>query len=425
GLLKTAVEEDYQHKSYAVREAKLAEFDAFCNRMRIGDYVLTTTQGKAYIGRVTGEAAYVQSSDQRSNLRRTVEWLNETRPVPFANRPQPLPAKLHSQSDVVELTDNIAAIEELLALLGVGQETEAVEPPRQLAFPEVSEALADDLLIERDQLQRLADLLWENKQLILYGPPGTGKTYIARKLADELAEPAAVKLVQFHPSYTYEDFFEGFRPVQQADGQLTFELRPGPFRQLVEAARQHPSDPYILIIDEINRANLAKVFGELYFLLEYRDDAIGLLYSAESDFTLPPNVFVIGTMNTADRSIALVDAAMRCRFRFIELHPGLPPVKDLLSRWVARLAETDEQAVHNPDAPALLDALNARIEDHDLAIGPSYLMKPSIYRREDGLESVWETALLPLLAEHHYGSPPSVLDRYRLTTLRQAKAVPE
>jgi 5-methylcytosine-specific restriction protein B len=425
GLLKTAVEEDYQHKSYAVREAKLAEFDAFCNRMRIGDYVLTTTQGKAYIGRVTGEAAYVQSSDQRSNLRRTVEWLNETRPVPFANLPQPLPAKLHSQSDVVELTDNIAAIEELLALLGVGQETETVEPPRQLAFPEVSEALADDLLIERDQLQRLADLLWENKQLILYGPPGTGKTYIARKLAGELAEPAAVKLVQFHPSYTYEDFFEGFRPVQQADGQLTFELRPGPFRQLVEAARQHPSDPYILIIDEINRANLAKVFGELYFLLEYRDDAIGLLYSAESDFTLPPNVFVIGTMNTADRSIALVDAAMRRRFRFIELHPGLPPVKDLLSRWVARLAEKDEQAVHNLDAPALLDALNARIEDHDLAIGPSYLMKPSIYRREDGLESVWETALLPLLAEHHYGSPPSVLDRYRLTTLRQAKAVPE
>ncbi|MEU7913926.1 McrB family protein [Microbispora bryophytorum] len=425
--LKAIVEDDYRHKSYAVREAKLAEFDAFCNRMRPGDYVLTTTQGKAYVGRITGDAAYVASSDKRSNLRRSVEWLNPTAPVPFANLPQPLPAKLHSQSDVVELTDNIAAIEELLAALDIdidlGDATS--EPAKELAFPAINQDLADEILIDRTQLQRFADLLWDNKQLILYGPPGTGKTFIARKLAGNLAEPSAIKLVQFHPSYTYEDFFEGFRPVQRTDGQLAFELRPGPFRQLVEAARQHPSDPYILIIDEINRANLAKVFGELYFLLEYRDDAIGLLYSGETDFTLPPNVFVIGTMNTTDRSIALVDAAMRRRFRFVELHPGLAPVKGLLGRWLERLRKDDEAAVHNLDAPEMLDALNARIEDHDLAIGPSYLMKPEIYRREDGLADVWETAILPLLAEHHYGSPPSVLDRYRLASLRRGLAASE
>ncbi|RBQ20610.1 DUF4357 domain-containing protein [Spongiactinospora rosea] len=421
--LKAIVEENYQHKSYAARETKLAEFDAFCNRMRPGDYIVTTTQGKAYIGRITGEVAYVASSDQRSNLRRTVEWLNETRPVPFAHLPQPLPAKLHSQSDVTELTENIAAVEELLTALGIELGDVQSEPVRELAFPAVSQELADEILIERPQLQRLADLLWENKQLILYGPPGTGKTFIARKLAGQLAEPGAVKLVQFHPSYTYEDFFEGFRPVQRADGQLAFELRPGPFRQLVEAARQHPSDPYILLIDEINRANLAKVFGELYFLLEYRDDAIGLLYSAETDFTLPPNVFVIGTMNTTDRSIALVDTAMRRRFRFVELHPDLPPIKGLLGRWLAELQVKDELAVHNLDAPELLDALNVRIEDHDLAIGPSYLMKPGVYRKEDGLDMVWDTAILPLLAEHHYGSPPSVLDRYRSSALRRSLAV--
>ncbi|SDL63271.1 AAA family ATPase [Nonomuraea jiangxiensis] len=425
--LRMTVDGNYQHKSYAVRETKLTEFDAFSNRMRPGDYVLTTTQGKAYVGVLAGDASYVASSDQRSNLRRAVDWLNETQPVPFAHLPQPLPAKLHSQSDVVELTENIPAIEELLAALDITLGETEPEPVRVLAFPEIGQDLADDILITREDLQRLADLLWENKQLILYGPPGTGKTFLARKLAGQLAEPSAVKLVQFHPSYTYEDFFEGFRPVQRTDGQLAFDLRPGPFRQLVEAARQHPSDPYILIIDEINRANLAKVFGELYFLLEYRDDAIGLLYSAESDFTLPPNVFVIGTMNTTDRSIALVDAAMRRRFRFVELHPSHAPIQGLLDRWLARLRNDDELAVHNVDAPEILDALNTRIEDHDLAIGPSYLMKPSIYQRESGLAEVWETAILPLLAEQHYGSPLAVLDRYRLPALRQAvrQAAPE
>lgn len=419
--LKAAIEDDYQHKSYAVREGKLEEFDAFCNRMRVGDHVLTTSQGKAYVGHITGDANYVASPDQRSNLRRTVEWLNPTGAVPFARLPQPLPAKLHSQSDVVELTDDVTSVEQLLAELGIGIDDPSPAPTRELQFPEITHDLADDLLIDRDWLQRQADLLWDRKQLILYGPPGTGKTYLARALAGHLAEPSAVKLVQFHPSYTYEDFFEGFRPVQDDDGQLRFTLHAGPFRRLVESARQHPADPYILIIDEINRANLAKVFGELYFLLEYRDQPVGLLYSPESDFVLPPNIFVIGTMNTTDRSIALVDAAMRRRFAFVELHPSESPTAGLLDAWLARFAKT-EDVEHNLDAPQLLDELNARIEDRDLAIGPSYLMRADIYRRTDGLDRVWETSVLPLLAEHHYGSPPGILDRYRLPALREALA---
>ncbi|MGH3622696.1 MAG: McrB family protein, partial [Sciscionella sp.] len=240
----------------------------------------------------------------------------------------------------------------------------------------------------------------------------------ARKIAQHLAEPSAVKLVQFHPSYTYEDFFEGFRPVQGNDGQLAFELRRGPFRVLVEDARAHPADPYILIIDEINRSNLAKVFGELYFLLEYRDDPVSLLYSTESDFTLPKNVFIIGTMNTTDRSIALVDAAMRRRFAFVELHPSEPPTSQVLRAWLRERTEAGDVYYH-ADAPDLLDALNAAIEDRDLAIGPSYLMHADIYQREDGLTEVWDTAITPLLEEHHYGDPREILDRYRLNALRK------
>ena len=236
--------------------------------------------------------------------------------------------------------------------------------------------------------------------MIFYGPPGTGKTYLAKALARHLTEDGAVRLVQFHPSYTYEDFFEGFRP-KSADGgtgALTFELTPGPFRLFAEAAKANPTTPYILIIDEINRANLAKVFGELYFLLEYRDEAISLQYSPKEEFTLPENLFVIGTMNTADRSIARIDTAMRRRFAFIELDPRIPPVRGLLARWLASRELPDEAAL-------LLDALNARLGRRGRGDRPSYLMKPAIYDRPDGLDRVWQYEIMPLLEDLFYGQP--------------------
>jgi 5-methylcytosine-specific restriction protein B len=242
---------------------------------------------------------------------------------------------------------------------------------------------------------KVADLLWERKQIILYGPPGTGKTYLARELARHLTD-GAVKLVQFHPSYTYEDFFEGFRPEPGGSGTLTFALRAGPFRDFAEVAADNPTTAYILIIDEINRANLAKVFGELYFLLEYRDESISLQYSPDKEFTLPQNLFIIGTMNTADRSIARIDTAMRRRFAFVELDPRVPPVQGLLSRWL------DKRQL--PMAAALLlDELNRRIGDSDAAIGPSYLMDERIYQRADGFGRVWQYSIMPLLEDLFYG----------------------
>lgn len=209
---------------------------------------------------------------------------------------------------------------------------------------------------------------------------------------------------------------------------MYFERRPGPFRRLVDAARENRERPYVLVIDEINRGNLAKVFGELYFLLEYRDRAVELQYSEsdEKPFTMPPNVFVIATMNTADRSIAMVDAAMRRRFAFVELHPDAPPARDLLRRWLDTRPEVPAEVKDR--AVSLFTELNARIEDRDFRIGPSYLMRGSIYDGDvdAGLARVWRTKILPLLEEHHYGDGTSVSDRYGLASpasLRRAPGV--
>jgi 5-methylcytosine-specific restriction protein B len=246
---------------------------------------------------------------------------------------------------------------------------------------------------------------------VLYGPPGTGKTYLAQHLADYLtADAGTTELVQFHPSYTYEDFFEGYRPVPGTGGNIAFEIKPGPLRRLAEVARAEPGRPHVLIIDEINRANLAKVFGELYFLLEYRNRTISLQYSDE-EFTLPDNLYVIGTMNTADRSIALVDTAMRRRFYFLEMAPSAPPIDRLLSRWLKAQKKSDRPA-------RLLDELNKRIDDPDAAIGPSYLMHAEI-ESEIVLERIWTHAIMPVLEERFYGTNQSI-DRFSLASIAAA-----
>ena len=144
-------------------------------------------------------------------------------------------------------------------------------PPSEVQLQAIDNDTAQTWMLDREWLQEIVDMLSSKKQVIFYGPPGTGKTYLATKLANQLtANGGSYQMVQFHPSYSYEDFVEGFRP-RVTDGNMTYELSPGPVKNLAEAARENPNDPYFLIIDEINRGNLAKIFGELYYLLEYRD----------------------------------------------------------------------------------------------------------------------------------------------------------
>ncbi|MFF4559453.1 DUF4357 domain-containing protein [Streptomyces sp. NPDC001435] len=425
--LWTVVQEDYESTAtYSQKQQLVEELHAFLSRMNPGDTVCTISGGRLYVGEITGEAEQIESEDRRSNLRRPVEW----QPTGYAYDvlPEELQQKLSVQHDVVDLSSVQAHIDGLgLTDQELVEEAEAVERDpsielpaltarRELELPEPTDDLADELLVhDRAWLREVRDLLWDERQLVLYGPPGTGKTYLALKLAEFLGGgPEQVKLVQFHPSYAYEDFFEGFRPQEDPQTrEVAFRLTAGPLRELADLASREGNRhiPHFLIIDEINRANLAKVFGELYFLLEYRNKSVRLTYSGD-DFALPPNLFVIGTMNTADRSIALVDAAMRRRFAFVELSPRTEPTSGLLRRWLTREGR-------EPEPADLLDALNSRIDDVDFRIGPSYLMKKGVYR-DGGLERTWRTKILPLLEEHHYGEGVDVEKRYGLAALRES-----
>ena len=256
--------------------------------------------------------------------------------------------------------------------------------------------LAHELLIDPEHLRKIQRLLDDKRQVIFQGPPGTGKTFVARELAASLAGTAErVRLVQFHPSYAYEDFVQGLRP-KLTDGAPGFELRNGPLLTMADAAREDsdPAAKYFLIIDEINRGNLAKVFGELYFLLEYRDQPIQLQYSSEL-FALPKNLYIIGTMNTADRSIALVDLALRRRFHFVEFRPDKAPIQGLLRRWLDRKA-SDMAWVAD-----VVDRANRELDDSQAAVGPSYFMKDGL--DDEMVGDIWEHNVLPYIEERLYG----------------------
>ncbi len=273
---------------------------------------------------------------------------------------------------------------------------------------------AADLLVDRAFLDEVVNLLADKKQVILYGPPGTGKTFLAKRLARALVEdhPNRSRLVQFHSAMSYEDFIEGLRPKVLDSGQVTYEVTPGPLIRAAKDAQADPDARYVLIIDEINRANLPKVFGELLFLLEYREEATYLMYRPDQPFTLPENLLIIGTMNTADRSVALVDAALRRRFHFVPFFPHYGPMQGLLGRYLAAKGGRLEIA-------QLLDAVNdeliAEVGEH-LLIGPSHFMKADL--TDDALRRIWTYNVFPLIEEQIWGRREEI-DRWRWDAVRR------
>ncbi len=278
-------------------------------------------------------------------------------------------------------------------------------------------AAAEDLCVDREVLDEIVELLDDKGQVVLYGPPGTGKTYLGLRLAKAIAEgdDARVAVVQFHPATSYEDFIEGLRPVIDEAGQVSYELVAGPLVSMAEAARREPDKRFVLVVDEINRANLPKVFGELLILLEYRDQPVRLINRPEVGFTLPKNLLIIGTMNTADRSVALIDAAMRRRFHFRPFFPHEPPMSDLLARWL-------EKENGRAGVARFLEAVNKELLGHlgeHLLIGPSHFMKKTRLS-DQALEKIWTFNVFPLVEELFWGDSdavkrwrwPAVLERH-------------
>ena len=274
-------------------------------------------------------------------------------------------------------------------------------------MPNELQDLADELSLNVSFLHEIQELLEDKRQVIFYGPPGAGKTYVALKLAEALSNESedseSVEIVQFHPSYAYEDFVEGFRPTESG----SFVLKEGKLLSIARKALDNPGQKFYLIIDEINRGNIAKIFGEMYFLLEYRDRNIQLQYS-NSEFKMPKNLYFIGTMNSADRSIGLIDTTLRRRFHFVSFYPTQDEMKDVLRDWLEKNAPEVRWVAD------LVDDANRMLNNPDFAIGPSHFMKPNL--DEALVRKIWRRSIIPYVEDVFFNRKDEVI-KYELDTV--------
>lgn len=365
----------------------------FANEMKPGDIVFAKNGMHLIIGRGIVKSDYIYDS-QRKEFRniRNVEWTD--RGEWECSRQSPM----KTLTDITSFTDYVEQLN-LFFDSDMLDDAETLET----SYPTYDKArFLDSVYIDEDSYDTLVSLVKSKKNIILQGAPGVGKTFAAKRLAYSMMgvkDPNRVMMVQFHQSYSYEDFIMGFRPSENG-----FKLKHGVFYEFCKRAEVDSDNDYFFIIDEINRGNLSKIFGELFMLLESdkRGVALQLLY-ADEKFSIPENLYIIGMMNTADRSLAMLDYALRRRFAFFDLKPAFE--SDGFKSY--------QHSLNNDKFNKLIECikqLNLAIKSDEtlgagFCIGHSYfcdLDKCETYEREDSLSRIVEFELIPLLNEYWF-----------------------
>ena len=371
----------------------------FVHDIRVGDVVFVKKGNNGILGKGIVKSDYeynVDRADEYSNVRK-VNWTNKGNWTINHQAPH------KTLTDITPYSDFVQEIKDLF------EDDDMVDDEQELTYPEyTAENFLDDVYMSEEDYSRLVGLLRNKKNIILQGAPGVGKTYAAKRLAYSMMgvkDVERVMMVQFHQSYSYEDFIMGFRP--SATG---FELKKGAFYNFCKKAEIDSDNEYFFIIDEINRGNLSKIFGELFMLIENdkRGNALQLLYSDEK-FAVPKNVFIIGMMNTADRSLAMLDYALRRRFAFFDIKAGFET-----SGFRGYRMTLDNEKFNK--LISCVEKLNGAIASDEslgegFCIGHSYFcnLQPDTIN-DDWLYDVVEYELIPLLKEYWFDEPMKVKD---------------
>ena len=367
----------------------------FANEMKPGDIVFVKKGMHQVIGRGVVESEY-EFDPERSRYKniRKVNWTHK------GEWQHPGQAVMKTLTDITAYTDYV---EKLNALFESEIEDDIEEPVETVLKPYDADMFLEEVYMDKAKYDTLIALVMKKKNVILQGAPGVGKTYAAKRLAYSIMgvkDPSRVMMVQFHQSYSYEDFIMGFRPTQEGG----FELKRGAFYDFCKSAEVDSEDtPYFFIIDEINRGNLSKIFGELFMLIETdkRGIELKLLY-ADEKFSVPKNVYIIGMMNTADRSLAMMDYALRRRFAFFDMEPGFN-TKGFRQYQEGLQSEKFNKLIDR------VEALNADIAADDslgegFCIGHSYFCELK-ETSDQTLSGIVEFELAPLLKEYWFDEP--------------------
>ena len=396
--IKAAMQETYDD-SKTYRNAAHATWQ-FAYEMKPGDIVFAKQGMHKIIGRgvVDSEYKYEENADDAYNNTRAVKWTN------IGEWEHPGQAAMKTLTDITQYTKYV---EELNALFDIDEDDDEIPETETTLDNYDKEDFLKDVYISADSYTTLVGLMTRKRNVILLGAPGVGKTFAAKRLAYSMMgvmDSSRVKTVQFHQSYTYEDFIEGFRPSVSGTG---FEIKKGVFYNFCKEAENDSENDYFFIIDEINRGNLSKIFGELFTLIEADKRGkrkMELLYSSDN-FSVPKNVYIIGMMNTADRSLAMIDYALRRRFAFFEMKPA----------FESEGFREYQYGLENDKFNKLIDcviSLNQRIADDDslgegFCIGHSYFCDIEEIK-ENTLTDIVEFEIIPLLKEYWFDEPSKV-----------------